>query len=201
MTTSVRAASTRTLTTAQQQLVIDHAHIVPGIARLLVKRFSLPSWIDIEEMESCGYVGLCSAAIAFDPTRGIAFGTFAHYRVRGCIIDDYLRRQPPVAFRLGDELIEGEELQAAHAEPADPSPSVEDVLIEQGEQRRKCRHLSFASVRVSEIEFRCASKKHMNGETLREIGAAEGRSASWAHYRVHCGERQLREALLATCAD
>jgi len=32
---------------------------------------------------------------------------------------------------------------------------------------------------------------------LREIGAAEGRSASWAHYRVHCGERQLREALLA----
>ncbi|MGI9069734.1 MAG: hypothetical protein ACR2JB_00005 [Bryobacteraceae bacterium] len=80
-------------------------------------------------------------------------------------------------------------------EPTDPSPSVEQVLIEQQEQRRKCRHLRFAGLRVGEIELRCATKKHMNGETLREIGAAEGRSASWAHYRVHCGERQLREAL------
>ncbi|MGI9074290.1 MAG: hypothetical protein ACR2JB_23925 [Bryobacteraceae bacterium] len=58
MNTSVRAASTHTLTTAQQQLLIDHAHIVPGIARMLVKRFSLPHWIDVEEMESCGYLSL-----------------------------------------------------------------------------------------------------------------------------------------------
>ncbi|MGI9071302.1 MAG: sigma-70 family RNA polymerase sigma factor [Bryobacteraceae bacterium] len=91
MTTSVRAASTQsTLTTAQQQLVTDHMSLVPGIARQLVKRFSLPHWIDIEEMESCGYVGLCKAALNFDPNRS-NFGTYAHLLVRGAIIDDYHR--------------------------------------------------------------------------------------------------------------
>jgi hypothetical protein len=86
----------------------------------------------------------------------------------------------------------------ANAEPADPTPSVEDILIEAGEQRRKCRHIAFAGKSVGEVELRAVTKKHMKGESLREIGKAEGRSPTWAHYKVHCGERQLREALLST---
>ncbi|MGI9070574.1 MAG: sigma-70 family RNA polymerase sigma factor [Bryobacteraceae bacterium] len=215
METSTRTlcVEARTLSPEQEALVLAHMSLVPGIARMLVKRFSLPHWIDVEEMESCGYVGLCKAALNFDPIRS-NFGTYAHLLVKGAMIDDYLRKQPPTApisgmlnapdgkkaWHVWDE--PRADKRANYGEdPADPSPSAEDVLIEQGEQRRKCRHLSFASVRVSEVEFRCATKKHMNGKTLREIGAAEGRSASWAHYRVHCGERQLREALLATCAE
>jgi hypothetical protein len=46
------------------------------------------------------------------------------------------------------------------------------------------------------IDIDAAVSKHSEGKTLREIGAEQGRSASWAHYRVHCGERQLKEALL-----
>ncbi|MGI9074295.1 MAG: hypothetical protein ACR2JB_23950 [Bryobacteraceae bacterium] len=163
-------------------------------------------------MESCGYVGLCKAALNYQPGR-CAFPTYAHLLIRGAIIDDYLRKQQPVMFSVANLTLDESAIMGRTQdqgdrwicttipEPCDKSPSVEDILIEQQEQRRKCRHLSFAGLRVSAIEFRCASKKHMNGETLREIGAAEGRSASWAHYRVHCGERQLREALLETCAE
>jgi RNA polymerase sigma factor (sigma-70 family) len=178
------------MTPEQEQLVLDHMKIVPAIARQLVKRLGLPYWIDIDEMVSCGNVGLCRAALQFDPERGVQFGTYAHFKIRASIIDDFLRRQAPIPTAL--QTAEMEELD----EPIDPTPSVEEILIEAQEQRRKCRHLAFASKSVTKIELRAAVSKHSEGKTLREIGAEQGRSASWAHYRVHCGERQLREALL-----
>jgi len=181
------------LTPEQQQLVTDHTHIVPAIAKQLMKRFSLPSWIDLSEMVACGYLGLCNAALKFDPALG-RFETYASWKVRGAIIDDFLRRQAPVMQSTEPDPLD-------ENEPIDPTPSAEETLIEAQERGRKCRHLAFASKSVTAIELRAATSKHSHGKTLREIGAAEGRSASWAHYRVHCGERQLREALLATGAE
>ncbi len=193
-----RAACTQktTLTGAQQQLVTDHLAIVPAIAKQLVKRLSLPHWIDIDEMVSCGYVGLCNAALSFDPTRNIKFGTYAHFRIRGAVIDDFLRKQDVATDDLA--AVQAETRQLDHL--ADPTPSMEDTMIDEQEQRRKCRHLAFAKLSMGEIEYRAVTKKHLQGQTLKEIGAAENRSATWAFYRVHCGERQLRQAL-TTCAD
>jgi DNA-directed RNA polymerase specialized sigma subunit len=143
---------------------------------------------------------MCNAALGFDPERGTKFGTYAHFKVRGAIIDDFLRKQTDVGHTHRTPCSAIGELEDAD-EPIDASPSAEDVLIEQQEQRRKCRHIAFAGKSVGVIEFRAVTKKHMRGESLREIGAAEGRSASWAHYRVHCGERQLKEALLDPAAN
>jgi hypothetical protein len=58
----------------------------------------------------------------FDQTRGVAFGTYASFRVRGCIIDGFLRRQVPVM-----QPMEAESL--ADNEPVDPTPSIEDTLM------------------------------------------------------------------------
>jgi RNA polymerase sigma factor (sigma-70 family) len=193
------------MTPQQEQLVLDHMKIVPAIARQLVKRLGLPYWIDIDEMVSCGNVGLCRAALQFDPERGVQFGTYAHFKIRASIIDDFLRKQAPICAPMGKDDIASRRVdidsllpraKLDEYEPSDPTPSIEEILIEAQEQRRKCRHLAFASKSVTKIELRAAVSKHSEGKTLREIGAEQGRSASWAHYRVHCGERQLREALL-----
>lgn len=43
--------------------------------------------VELEEMIAWGYVGLVEAAERFDPRRGVAFSTFAHYRIKGAIYD------------------------------------------------------------------------------------------------------------------
>jgi DNA-directed RNA polymerase specialized sigma subunit len=130
-----RATRTQnTLSPAQQQLVADHAHIVPSIARQLVKRFSLPYWIDIEEMISCGNLGLCNAALRFDPALG-KFETFASWKVRGAILDGFLRRQAPATLpMISDDFFESE-LSNGGEEPIDPTPSIEDTLIAEQKQQ------------------------------------------------------------------
>jgi RNA polymerase sigma factor (sigma-70 family) len=127
---SPRAAGTQiTLTPEQQQLVAEHTHIVPQIAKRLIKTLSLPRWLDLDEMVSCGFIGLCKAALAYDPSRG-QFETFATYRIRGSIVDDYLRRQAPVMIPMQDNTrLEHAESDDLHTEPIDPTPSIEDTLI------------------------------------------------------------------------
>jgi hypothetical protein len=119
----------------------------------------------------------------------------------GAILDHFLRRQTPATLPMISDDVLGSELSSGEEEPIDLTPSIEDTLIEAQEQQRKCKHLAFARLEVGEIEFRAVTKKHMAGKTLKEIGASEGRSATWAYYRVHCGERQLRDALLATSPE
>lgn len=53
------------------------------------KKRTLPSYIDIEELQSAAYFGLVEAASRYDANRG-AFTTFAFPRINGAI-NDYLR--------------------------------------------------------------------------------------------------------------
>jgi RNA polymerase sigma factor (sigma-70 family) len=48
----------------------------------------------VDELESAGYEGLVQAALRYDPESGVAFGAFAHYRIRGAMID-WFRSQTP----------------------------------------------------------------------------------------------------------
>jgi RNA polymerase sigma factor for flagellar operon FliA len=40
-----------------------------------------------DDLNAAGVTGLIEAADRFDPTRGVAFTTFAYYRIRGAILD------------------------------------------------------------------------------------------------------------------
>jgi RNA polymerase sigma factor for flagellar operon FliA len=63
------------------------------VARQLSR--ALAAQADVEELVSCGTLGLIDALDAFDPARGLAFSTFAVPRIRGAILDE-LRRQDHV---------------------------------------------------------------------------------------------------------
>jgi len=67
------------------RLVERHLSLVQALARK-VKR-TLGAAIDLEDLVGYGSKGLVEAAERFDPKQGVAFTTFAYYRVRGAMYD------------------------------------------------------------------------------------------------------------------
>jgi RNA polymerase sigma factor for flagellar operon FliA len=47
--------------------------------------------MEVDELVQVGMIGLIEAARAFDPTKGVAFESYAHSRVRGAMIDEVRR--------------------------------------------------------------------------------------------------------------
>lgn len=68
----------------QRRWVESAAARVPRLARALVR--SLPG-VDADDLESAGNEALVRAAFRYDPASGVTFERFAHYRVRGAMID------------------------------------------------------------------------------------------------------------------
>lgn len=78
---------------AREVLLHEHLSLVHHVARQLSR--ALAAQADVEELVSCGTLGLIDALEAYDPGRGLAFSTFAVPRIRGAILDE-LRRQDHV---------------------------------------------------------------------------------------------------------
>ncbi len=50
-------------------------------------RLALGLRVSFEDLYSAGVTGLVEAAERFDPNRGVAFTTYAYYRIRGAVLD------------------------------------------------------------------------------------------------------------------
>jgi RNA polymerase sigma factor FliA len=76
---------------SREEVIERSLPLVRSIAArlLLAHRLSMP----FEDLYALGVTGLLQAADRFDPSRGVAFVTFAYYRIRGAILDS-LRRDP-----------------------------------------------------------------------------------------------------------
>ena len=59
--------------------------LVHGVANRIAGR--LPAHVDSDDLYSVGYLGLLDAAERFDPSKGVAFKTFASHRITGAVID------------------------------------------------------------------------------------------------------------------
>jgi RNA polymerase sigma factor for flagellar operon FliA len=69
----------------RDQLVERHLPLVQSVARK-VKR-QITARIDFDDLIGYGSKGLIEAAERFDPRHGVAFTTFAYYRIRGAMLD------------------------------------------------------------------------------------------------------------------
>jgi len=98
-----------------EKLIEENLPLVRRVAQRIAMKFS--KGIDVDELEAFGREGLVAAASRYDPDRGVAFSTFAYYRVRGAIFDGLrnmgsLHKNPRASFeRKADEYLEsiGEE--------------------------------------------------------------------------------------------
>lgn len=67
-------------------LVEQHRSYVRAIAVGILAK--MPPHIELEELISCGNLGLVKAASRYDPRRGVSFTTFSYYYIRGAIYDE-----------------------------------------------------------------------------------------------------------------
>jgi RNA polymerase sigma factor for flagellar operon FliA len=67
------------------QLVEKHLSLVQAIARKVKK--TLNASIEVDDLIGYGSKGLVEAAERFDARHGVAFTTFAYYRIRGAMYD------------------------------------------------------------------------------------------------------------------
>lgn len=70
----------------RETLIMTHLSKVKYIADRIAAK--LPSSVERDDLYSAGVVGLIDAVERFDPSRGVAFTTFAEMRVRGAILDN-----------------------------------------------------------------------------------------------------------------
>jgi RNA polymerase sigma factor for flagellar operon FliA len=69
----------------RDQLVQQNLSLVQAIARKL--KSQITARIDFDDLIGYGSKGLIEAAERFDPRHGVAFTTFAYYRIRGAMLD------------------------------------------------------------------------------------------------------------------
>jgi RNA polymerase sigma factor FliA len=78
---------------ARERMISAHLGLVHHVARKLSRSLSMD--VDWDELVSAGTIGLMNAISKYDPSRGLAFSTFAAPRIRGAILDE-LRKQDHV---------------------------------------------------------------------------------------------------------
>ena len=72
------------LSDEQAARVARHTDLVKRIARSI--HFQIGQ-LDVDELASVGNEALVGAAMRYDPSSGASFSTYAHYRIRGAMID------------------------------------------------------------------------------------------------------------------
>ena len=70
----------------RRKLVEDHMALARSVASKTLRSLGLPGHL-YDDAVSFANEGLASAANRYDPSRGIAFSTFAYYRIRGAVFD------------------------------------------------------------------------------------------------------------------
>lgn len=89
----------------KDEIVVEYAPLVKYIAMKIAAR--LPANIELDDLISCGVIGLMDAIEKFDPSRDNKFKTYAEFRIRGSILDE-LRAQDwvPRSVREKAKLVE-----------------------------------------------------------------------------------------------
>ncbi|MFW6066742.1 MAG: sigma-70 family RNA polymerase sigma factor [Myxococcota bacterium] len=90
---------------SEDRLIEEHRELVHRLAHRL--RSELDLSCEVDDLIAYGMQGLIQARNRFDPSRGVQFSTFAHYRVRGAILDGvrqmaYLPRRAHRRLRVAE---------------------------------------------------------------------------------------------------
>jgi RNA polymerase sigma factor FliA len=138
-----------------KRLVEQHLPLVQAIARKVKK--SVGASVDVDDLVGYGSKGLVEAAERFDARHGVAFSTFAYYRIRGAMYDGlrsmgWYSRADYARYRAEERANEylrsrADRDGAARAEGAPASADAEGVLAEVNEILS-----SVATVHITSLE-------------------------------------------------
>lgn len=129
---------------AQDGLILDQMHQVRAIGWRIFA--SIGRRVDLEDLISCGTLGLIEAVGRFDPNRGVKLSTFAAPHIRGRILD-FLRRARPT--RRGQQCdvrevpIDSDLVGSNSLALKDPGDSPLEIFSKSDESRRLAKCISF----------------------------------------------------------
>lgn len=117
-------------------LIEQHRSYARALAIKVMR--TLPSSVELSDLVAYGEVGLVEAAERYDPRRGVAFSTFAHYRIKGAIYDGlremgYFSRQGGVRVRWAanaSDVVQSALDDSAHDSPPGAARSVDDEIAD-----------------------------------------------------------------------
>ena len=89
----------------KDEIILEYSPLIRYIAQKIAAR--LPSNIELDDLISCGVIGLMDAINKYDPSRDNKFKTYAEFRIRGAMLDE-LRAQDwvPRSVREKAKLVE-----------------------------------------------------------------------------------------------
>jgi RNA polymerase sigma factor for flagellar operon FliA len=176
------------LTAEQQRWVERAAPRVRALARVLAPRMPHAS---VEELESAGLEGLVQAALRYDPNTGVPFRAFAHYRVRGAMIDAARDAAPAIRRRSrAMRVLEATQALLEQAQRRQPRP-------EDGDPRSLAQKVQVAADLVAQTTAAVVLSKlaPRNPDTV----PAPGRDLE--SLLLDAEDRALVERLLEACND
>ncbi|HEY8484258.1 MAG TPA: FliA/WhiG family RNA polymerase sigma factor [Longimicrobiales bacterium] len=115
--------------TARDRLLSHHLRLVHHIARQMARGLRLDA--ELDDLVSAGTIGLVKAIENYDPTRGIAFSTFAAVRIRGAILDE-LRRWDHVPRSVRRKQRELRSVRERLADSLEREPRADETARELG---------------------------------------------------------------------
>jgi RNA polymerase sigma factor for flagellar operon FliA len=123
-----------------------------------------------DDLISAGMMGLLNAYDGFDPSRGVAFSTYAHPRVRGAVLDE-LRKLDfvPRSVRRKKRTV-SKARDAVRARSGGSSPDSE-VAAEIG--------IDVETLRGWELDSECSRVESLDAGTAQEAAAARAGSNNW----------------------
>lgn len=182
----------------KDQIILEYAPLVKFIAQKIASR--LPSNIDVDDLISCGVIGLMDAIEKFDPTRDNKFKTYAEFRIRGAILDE-LRAQDwvPRSIREKAKLVERtyQKLESELGRPATDEEMCKELKMSQDEffdLINKAKSISLLNIDDSNT-FNRGDKKLIMGvmEGSRSANPFSAVSYKYARERIKEGIKALPE--------
>ena len=172
------------------------AHL--GLARMVAQRMR-SQWAAVlapEDAEGWAMVGLCKAARRYDPARGLAFSTYAGYRIAGEIRDAIRRelgdprrtlRPRPISLDAPRLTADGERYTLAErlVEPSDPLGAWMEACDRRAERQAQRQRLAATIATLParpRTIFGLLARGCSQTEAARRLGLNEG-SVSWLRAR------------------
>lgn len=168
----------------RDQLIEAHRGLVPALARKFRDQ-------DHDELCGEGYLALCRAAEAFDPSRGAKFSTYAYHKVWGAISHWVRYHRPggrfgrdPVLLSLDAEAVDGARFEELLV---DEGPDPCQLVLEFEDSETLKRQIAWLPK-----DERGAVRAFLGERLIREFGEASGMSENWARGRFNRAVQRLR---------
>jgi|GEM_PF-2391367 len=154
----------------RDRLILDNQDLVQSQATHLKNQ--LPAHLERDDLVSHGQIGLLKAADSYNHTSHIPFRVWAHFKIRGSIIDAFRRRRYRDEMHVGLDDHNGRvrETEGATAFP-EPLSSTDPLANLIAAERHKRIQLALRSLPAGE---RRAVRTILNDEYLSTQGRREG---------------------------